>query len=168
MSPVPPNNPSPNPLNEVNQLAQKAQISEHVKLTPALLECVAQIENIRGLSEDAIKQLIGKAVNNAIMEILPPVVERSVTIALITTRALVLRDLAFDSSEEKVTSAADFTVQSLAGSLALVTCREPLRMSLTNNLKKLANVPDAVDEFASIASKDNLDLGCSLIKKAVI
>jgi CCR4-NOT transcription complex subunit 1 len=28
-------------------------------------------------------------------------------------------------------------VQNLAGSLALVTCREPLRMSLTTNLKKI-------------------------------
>jgi len=33
-----------------------------------------------------------------------------------------------------VSSAANQIVQNLAGSLALVTCREPLRISLTNHL----------------------------------
>jgi CCR4-NOT transcription complex subunit 1 len=64
-------------------------------------------------------------------EILPPVVTRSVSIALITTRELVLKDFTYDSDIQKVTSAIDEIVKNLAGSLALVTCREPLRLSLT-------------------------------------
>lgn len=82
-----------------------------------------------------IKNIIGEAVFTSIKEILPPVVDRSVTIALITTRELVIKDFAFDPSQEKVLRAADLIVKNLAGSLALVTCREPLKMSLTNNLK---------------------------------
>lgn len=80
---------------------------------------------------------MGNAVDNSIVEILPPVVDRSVTIALITTRELVLKDFAYDGDYERVLEAADLIVQHLAGSLALVTCREPLRMSLTTNLKKI-------------------------------
>lgn len=79
---------------------------------------------------------MSKAVDSSIVEILPPVVDRSVTIALITTRELVLKDFAFDSDITKILRAADLIVQNLAGSLALVTCREPLKMSLTTNLKK--------------------------------
>jgi CCR4-NOT transcription complex subunit 1 len=77
------------------------------------------------------------AVDNSIVEILPPVVDRSVTIALITTRELVLKDFAFDGDHNKVMRASDLIIQNLAGSLALVTCREPLRMSLNTNLKKI-------------------------------
>ena len=88
-------------------------------------------------SEQIIRKLVGKAVDDSIVEILPPVVDRSVTIALITTRELVLKDFAHDGDYLRVLKAADLIVQNLAGSLALVTCREPLRMSLTTNLKKI-------------------------------
>ncbi len=40
--------------------------------------------------------MLGEAVDSSIVEILPPVVDRSVTIALITTRELVIKDFAFD------------------------------------------------------------------------
>jgi CCR4-NOT transcription complex subunit 1 len=80
--------------------------------------------------------MIAEAVDQSIYEILPPVVDRSVTIALITTRELVLKDFAYDSNPNKILNAANLIVQNLAGSLALVTCREPLKMQLTTNLKK--------------------------------
>lgn len=67
---------------------------------------------------------------------MPPVVDRSVTIALITTKELVLKDFAFDGDADKILRAADLIVKNLAGSLALVTCREPLKMSLTTSLRR--------------------------------
>ena len=126
--------------------------------------------------------MLADAVDQSIFEILPPVVDRSVTIALITTRELVLKDFAFDSNSNKILNAANLIVQNLAGSLALVTCREPLKMQLTANLKKTiqtqlsqALLPSQLDltevllqDLAAQASKDNLDLGCKMIKKAVI
>lgn len=163
---------------------------------------------------------MGNAVDNSIVEILPPVVDRSVTIALITTRELVLKDFAYDGDYKRVLKAADLIVQNLAGSLALVTCREPLRVSLTTNLKKIfdqhfrtelglevvngttgvsedgpslittlsasgnsgegieANIDsngfltsvteEQITDIAVLASKENLELGCKLIKKEVI
>lgn len=83
--------------------------------------------------------MVAEAVDSSIVEILPPVVDRSVTIALITTRELVLKDFAYDGDPEKILKAADLIVKNLAGSLALVTCREPLKMSLTTNLRKAIN-----------------------------
>lgn len=141
-----------------------------------------------------------EAVDASIVDILGPVVDRSVTIALITTRQLVLKDFAFDGNTSKVRDAADQIVQNLAGSLALVTCREPLRISLQNNLLKnikracqnifeqeiranlqispqekdsavemfIADHEEELQEIAQTASKENLDLGCKMIKRAVI
>lgn len=162
------------------------------------------------MNEQVVRRLVGTAVDNSIVEILPPVVDRSVTIALITTRELVLKDFAYDKDYDRVLKAADLIVQNLAGSLALVTCREPLRVSLTTNLKKIfdqhfrtelglevsasanqlttdetaesLNISEIVDEngylisvteeqiqdIAVLASKENLELGCKLIKKEVI
>lgn len=48
-----------------------------------------------------------------------------------------LKDFAYDGDHSKVIRASDLIIQNLAGSLALVTCREPLRMSLNTNLKKI-------------------------------
>ena len=64
-------------------------------------------------------------------------------------------------------------VKHFAGSLALVTCREPFRMSLEQTLKdQLENRtkidPKNIPSIVSIASIDNLDIGCALIKTAVI
>lgn len=95
------------------------------------------INKVIPYNEQQIRKLLGEAVDASIVEILPPVVDRSVTIALITTRELVIKDFAFDGDSQKILKAADLIVKNLAGSLALVTCREPLKMSLTTNLKKV-------------------------------
>ena len=60
--------------------------------------------------EAKLRSIVGKAVDSSIVEILPPVVERSVTIALITTRELVLKDFAYDSDFNKILKAADLIV----------------------------------------------------------
>jgi len=54
--------------------------------------------------------MVGSAVDNSIVEILLPVVDRSVTIALITTRELVLKDFAHDGDYAKMLKAADLIV----------------------------------------------------------
>jgi CCR4-NOT transcription complex subunit 1 len=60
--------------------------------------------------EPLLRQVVGDAVDSSIVEILPPVVDRSVTIALITTRELVLKDFAFDGDYNKILKAADLIV----------------------------------------------------------
>eukprot|EP01015_Nassula_variabilis_P028765 TRINITY_DN6055_c0_g1_i1.p1 TRINITY_DN6055_c0_g1~~TRINITY_DN6055_c0_g1_i1.p1 ORF type:complete len:100 (+),score=35.78 TRINITY_DN6055_c0_g1_i1:63-362(+) len=55
---------------------------------------------------------------------------RSVTIAIITTRELALKDFASEPDEQKLMKGTKLIVQNLAGSLALVTSREPLKQSL--------------------------------------
>ena len=62
--------------------------------------------------------------------------ERSVTIAGISTRELVAKDFATEPSEDKLRKAGHLMAQKLAGSLALVTCKEPLRSNLGTHLRQ--------------------------------
>jgi CCR4-NOT transcription complex subunit 1 len=81
--------------------------------------------------------IVAQALENAIKEIITPVISRSVTIALITTKEIALKDFAFESDEKKFSKGTHLILQNLAGSLALVTCREPLKISLCNFLKEI-------------------------------
>lgn len=60
----------------------------------------------------------------------------------------------------------------LSGSLAMVTCREPLKVRITHYLKEATDPLDVEqkvkENFVTSAASENLDLGCALIKKAVI
>ena len=70
-----------------------------------------------------LKKIIAQAVDAAIQEIVPPVISRSVTIALVTTRQLALKDFVLEPDAEKLLKGTHYIVQNLSGSLALVTCR---------------------------------------------
>lgn len=119
-----------------------------------------------------MKFIVAQALDSAIQDIIPPVISRSVTIALITTRELVLKDYALEPDPKNVLRGTRMMVQKLSGSLALVTCREPLRMSLINHLKVILETHSLEEQeketIISITVLDNLELGCALIKKAVM
>lgn len=63
-------------------------------------------------------------------------------------------------------------VSNLAGSLALVTCKEPLRVSIGNHMRSLlaTTAPNAdhatMEMLVQLCSSENLELGCMLIEKA--
>lgn len=68
--------------------------------------------------------------------------------------------------------AAHLMVSNLAGSLALVTCKEPLRVSIGNHMRNqlLTEAPNAdhatTEMLVQLCSAENLELGCMLIEKA--
>jgi CCR4-NOT transcription complex subunit 1 len=105
----------------------------------------------------------------------------------------VVKDFAVEGSELKMRGAAQLMVANLAGSLAVVTCKEPLRLSMANHLRTLLSAaaaqqqqqaaaaaassgaaPPAVpvdfaanlEQAVQTAATDNLELGCLLIEKA--
>jgi len=114
------------------------------------------------------------ALTHGIREIVSPVVERSATIACVTSRELVRKDFACDPDTSRLLKAAHAMVSSLAGSLALATSREPLKASASNQLRLLvqragasnACEAQALENAIQNAVQDNLELGCSLIEKA--
>ncbi|KAA8515904.1 hypothetical protein F0562_019083 [Nyssa sinensis] len=107
--------------------------------------------------------------DRATKEIVSSIVQRSVSIATQTTKELVLKDYAMESDETRIRNAAHLMVASLAGSLAHVTCKEPLRGSITsqlrNSLQGLNIASELLEQAVQLVTNDNLDLGCALIEQ---
>jgi len=140
---------------------QQMQLNAFVTINPSLGMVAERLQ---------LKRVVPVAVDRAICEIITPVVERSVTIACMTTQELIMKDFAMEPDEARMRNAAHQMVSSLAGSLALVTCKEPLRVSLTNQLKQLltpyCSDQGILEHTITVISQDNLDLGCTIIEKA--
>ncbi|QIW95080.1 hypothetical protein AMS68_000598 [Peltaster fructicola] len=116
-----------------------------------------------------LRTIFINAAQQAIYEIIAPVVERSVTIAAISTAELIQKDFATESDVDKMRNAAHTMVRALSGSLALVTCKEPLRMSTTNNIRILAarNLSDQLPEGQILMFvNDNIETVCNLVERA--
>lgn len=100
-------------------------------------------------------------------------VERSVTIASITTRELCVKDFASEPNEDKLRKAGHMACQKLAGSLALVTCKDPLRQTMPGHIRTYLLdhgfteqvVPDQV---IMLIVQDNVDIACEAIEKAAM
>jgi CCR4-NOT transcription complex subunit 1 len=121
------------------------------------------------ITAEQTRSIFQQAAEHAIREIIFPVVERSVTIAGISASNLVIKDFATEPDEEKFRKAAHSMVKSLAGSLALVTCREPLRMSMSNNVRAFARqLPGEglAEGVILMFVNDNIDVVCKVVEEA--
>lgn len=121
------------------------------------------------VTQDQMRTIFVTAAQQAIYEIIAPVVERSVTIAAISTSELIQKDFATEPDIEKVQNSSHQVVRALSGSLALVTCKEPLRMSIMNNIRILAarTLPEQLPEGQILMFvNDNIDTVCSLVERA--
>jgi len=128
-------------------------LAAYVNVNPNLTQLFHQIQGgplATNVSSDLLKRSVPIAVDRAIREIIQPVVERSVSIACITTKAIVTRDFAMEGDENKMRKAAQLMVANLAGSLALVTCREPLHTSISSHLRNL--LMSAINSASSAAA----------------
>ncbi|KAI5070413.1 hypothetical protein GOP47_0014756 [Adiantum capillus-veneris] len=152
---------SPAPYS-ANQLSMPLpNLSSYVVMNPKLAALGQQLQ---------LSRIVPTAMERAIREIISPVVDRSVTIACMTTRELVTKDYAMESDDNRIRHSGNLMVASLAGSLAHVTCKEPLRAAMANHLRNLfqaLNVTgDVLDTAVVLITNDNLDLGCAVIEKS--
>lgn len=89
------------------------------------------------LQHPHLKKIVLLATEQAIREILMPVMDRSISIAGVATREIILKDFSSEMHEERMRRAAGAMGSYLAGSLASVTSREPFRISMTTHLRTL-------------------------------
>lgn len=117
---------------------------------------------------NALRQIFHAAVERAIAEIISPVVERSIKIASISTADLVTKDFGMEPDEKKLRLAAGSMVRALAGILALVTCKEPLKISMTNYIKMIQQEYDQPipEGLILMCVNDNLDAVCGIVERA--
>lgn len=121
------------------------------------------------VAQNTLRKIFLSAAQQAIQEIIAPVVERSVTIAAISTSQLVAKDFAMEPDENRLREAAHTVVKALSGALALVTCKEPLRMSIMNNIRLMArDLPEQAlpEGHVLMFVNDNLDTVCNMVEQA--
>ncbi|KAK8969351.1 hypothetical protein KSP40_PGU002018 [Platanthera guangdongensis] len=150
--------PSHSPFSLSQLLTIIPNSDSYININPKLSSMGSQLQ---------FQRIIQHAMDRAIKDIVSPVIQRSVTIAIRTTKELVLKDYAMESDDNVIFRAARLMVGTLAGSLAHVTCKEPLRIALSNNLRSLLseNVnSERIDQVVQILSNDHLDLGCAMIE----
>lgn len=130
-----------------------------------------------------LKQLVKIAVEKSIQELLPLVVERTNKISLTTCEQIIKKDFALDPDESRMRAAAHHMVRHVISGLALVTSREPVLISISNNLKNafMATLridsnyqgatqqqKDMIEQAAQVVAQDNTELGCVFIQKTAI
>ncbi|KAG7855336.1 hypothetical protein KL939_004511 [Ogataea angusta] len=134
-------------------------------------------ENLNGnsvfVTHPNLRRLFQFAITKAVREILPPVVSRTNSVALVTTKSLVLKDFAFEVDDLKLRKAYINTVRHLSESLTHASCRDLLRENIQLNLHQYISslgqqIDTAILEDLPRAINDNLDLACSIIQKAAM
>lgn len=121
------------------------------------------------LDPHVLRQIVLTAVERAVTEIITPVVERSVTIASISAANLASKDFAMEPDEEKFRTAATNMGRWLAGYLAQVTSKEPLKMSMMNYMKIIEHeFPEQPmpETLIMMCVNENLDIACGIVGRA--
>ncbi|CXI54084.1 NOT family protein, putative [Plasmodium berghei] len=121
------------------------------------------------------KALIYLAFDSAIKEIVSSIVDRFVLIGCITTRELVKKDFLNEQKETIIQKASLLMATSITSSLALVSCKKPLKNVLVQNLRNAfeQNIPErnntiAVDDIIKILINDNINLIYLIIEQIAI
>lgn len=159
-------------LNPINQTIRNERLSPATIMSslPSLDKILVLPPSASSMVDPtALRQIVHTAVERAIAEIITPVVERSVTIASISTAQLISKDFGMESDEEKMRHAAGIMVRQLAGSLALVTCKEPLKVSMTNYIRMIQqdySEQPMPEGLILMCVNDNLDAACGIVEKA--
>lgn len=120
------------------------------------------------VSNSRLRDIVHTAFNKALQDIIQPVVDRSVTIAAISTQQMIRKDFATEPDEARVRNSAISMVKATAGSLALVTSKEPLRANFTNYMRQLSgDIVGGLPEGTIIMCvNSNLDLASGVIEEA--
>jgi len=154
---APPQTPSPSPFSLSQLMAAIPRADIYFRINEKLNSLGPQLQ---------YSKIMDVALDKAIKEIIAPVIQRSVTIASRTTKELILKDYAMESDDGTISRSAHLMVSTLAGSLAHVTSKEPLRVALLSHLRSLVqnliSNSETTEQISHILVNDNLDLGCAL------
>ncbi|XP_069757056.1 CCR4-NOT transcription complex subunit 1 isoform X3 [Narcine bancroftii] len=124
-----------------------------------------------------LKSYVRQAIDRAVQELVHPVVDRSIKIAMTTCEQIVRKDFALDSEESRMRVAAHHMMRNLTAGMAMITCREPLLMSIATNLKNnfatalRAASPqqrELMEQAAAQVAQDNCELACCFIQKTAV
>ena len=146
-----------------NQIIRSYYLIELVKIFET-----EKVFELQLIEKNKLPKLLYDVLNDSINNIISPVIERAVNISLVTTKELVIKDFQYEPDERKFIMASTNFIQSLAGALASVTCKEPLRMSYSKRMKDFLVKNELNVKIQEEVSKmkytgDILNVGCNYI-----
>uniref|UniRef100_A0A1I7X8P1 CCR4-NOT transcription complex subunit 1 n=1 Tax=Heterorhabditis bacteriophora TaxID=37862 RepID=A0A1I7X8P1_HETBA len=123
-----------------------------------------------------IKHHVRPALTLAIKELIGPVAERALKIAMTVTENMIRKDFALDPDEKNMKIAAFHMMRAMTAGMAMITCRDPLastmiaylQQSFSNSLRTSASNPDQakmIEEAAKTITHDNVELTTNFIVK---
>jgi hypothetical protein len=74
------------------------------------------------------------AFEQALREVMEPVVERAIKVAMTTTTSIVAKDYGVDADELNVLTASHHMMRSLTAGMAMITCQDAVNHSMTVRL----------------------------------
>uniref|UniRef100_A0A1I7U3B8 CNOT1_HEAT domain-containing protein n=1 Tax=Caenorhabditis tropicalis TaxID=1561998 RepID=A0A1I7U3B8_9PELO len=122
------------------------------------------------------KHLVRPAMIHAIKELIGPVTERALKIAMTVTESLVRKDFALDPEEQNLKAASFHMMRAMTAGMAMITCRDPLASTMHSNLaqafssslRSSGNTPELkqmIEEASSTITQDNVELSTNFIVK---
>lgn len=118
-----------------------------------------------------LKRMVQLAVERAVVEVIGPILEKSISIPCTAAAELVLKDFANEPDAEAMRRAAHLCVTGLAQSMALVTGREHVRIAVANILRGMLAPhlePQMLEQVVALLAADNLDICCQVIERAAV
>lgn len=123
-----------------------------------------------------LKSAVRPAIELAISEWLPSILEKSLKICLPTVEQIIKKDFALDSDESHMQRAAHCLVRHLVSYMTMILCRDPeqVEQSLTTNLKVALTRAcptlrkEQAEHTAVLITQDNLELARAFIIKTTI
>lgn len=175
----PPSSMVPTPSNTLPDMPPATQVwYQDINTVTSLTNYMVINEQISLLQlQPQLKQYVRPAIERAIQELLSPVIERAITIGLKTSEIIVKKDFALDPDEVHLQRAAHNLIKFVTGGMSLITCHEPIIVSIINNLKTMfstairnptAQQKDLIDSASQIIAHDNADIATNFLQRMAI
>ncbi|MCQ2816124.1 MAG: DUF3819 domain-containing protein [archaeon] len=160
---------------KLDQMAIQELSSKIINLDNYIIEVLSTINNNSSVivNRTDLVNLLGKLLFKCIDDIINQIEERAISVSLTTTKKLTKKDFFFEMDPNKYKEGAYNTIKSLSGSLALVSCKEPLRFNFNKqfqeHFKEKNNLSeDSFKAISSINHSDLLQVGYNYIYNRVI
>lgn len=123
-----------------------------------------------------LKHVVRPAINHAIKELIGPVTERAIKIAMHVTEHISKKDFALDPDEQRLRRASHHMIRAMTAGMASITCRDPLATTLQGYLKQAfinslrtgtinPEQQKLIDEAAITITEDNVELATNFVVK---
>jgi CCR4-NOT transcription complex subunit 1 len=168
-------------ISNVTPLAQQATLMNVQQHQQQQQQSSMAFEILNGetifVTHPALKRILQLSITKAVKDLLPPLVHRTNTVCLVTTKALILKDFAFEVDEIKIRKAYINTVRYFAESLIIASSSTLIRETIQSNVQQylqtyMNSLNCPVDptflEQIPLAVNDNLQLALSIIQKAAV